>query len=152
MTSGAVKGAVRDVVTKWLPRLHLEHWSVGYEWDVEGVNVCSIKTDTPYERFILRFEETFPLSKNKETVVSIRLLGMDIERIVVHELCHPITNHLYHPAIHSVRELQAGKLATDITESVLDDADEKVTEWFAKCLWEAWERTPWNIAVLWDDA
>lgn len=154
----AVKADVLAAVAKWRPRLRLMDWSIAYEWDDPGTYASQCFTQERYRRAKLHFAPDFP-SLNKGDVPSGWLT---LEKLVVHELCHIVVTHLHDAALAVVQTSaprrrrpagvlglwqgggEFGKAAQEQAFDRLAHANEFTTEWVARMVWEAWERTEWD--------
>ena len=136
MTSEAMKAEVLAAVAKWRPRLRLLDWSIAYEWDAHLPDHASMQCvpQQDYRRILLKVRSTHDGAPEWQT----------LEKEVLHELCHCLTSELSDGIDDLMRHAKVGQIAYDLAESVTSKADERLTEWLARLLWEAYEHSDWD--------
>lgn len=136
----ATKAEIVEAVTRWRPRLRLMDWSISYEWDAklddDAAMMC--RTFQRYRRVTLRVSAE---TKNEDG-------WQTIEKQVLHELCHCLTAENIDLAQSAVNALKPGVIAYDLAEDVLEKANERLTEWIARIVWEAYEGRAWDAEYL----
>ena len=139
MLSEATKVEIQGYVAKWRPRLRLMDWSIAYEWDAHLPDHAAMQCipQPDYRRLLLKVRSTHDGSPEWQTP----------EKEVLHELCHCLTSELSDLIDDLMRHAKAGQIAFDLAESVTEKADERLTEWLARVVWEAYENTAWDKEV-----
>lgn len=137
--SEAIKSEVLAAVEKWRPRLRLMDWSISYKWGAvfDDHNAAMSSDVQPrYRRLCLRVKDDTE-DDHWQTV----------EKQVVHELCHAITEEPIDIAQDLMNAFQVGKLTFSAMDTAMRAANERATEWIARLLWEAHEGTAWDAEL-----
>lgn len=131
----ATKAEVLAAVAKWRPRLRLNDWAVAFTWDAEVDDGKAMQTEvkTQYRRLTLLVSGD-TTNDGWQTV----------EKQVLHELCHAITEEPNDIAVDLMNALDVGKLTFAALDTALRAASERATEWVASVMWAAYEGTPWD--------
>ena len=133
------KHEIMEAVGKWRPRLRLMDWSIAYRWDaqIDDDSAMECETQQKYRRIQLKVS-----SETKDNY------WQTVEKQVLHELCHCLTAEGIDLAEDMVSKVGPGRLAYEVAQVVLEKANERLVEWIARTVWEAYEPTKWDEELV----
>lgn len=135
MLSDKAKAEIQGYVGKWRPRLRLLDWSIAYEWDAELDKNSAMSCDVQpqYRRFCLKLSAD---TKDDHWAT--------VEKQVLHELCHAVTEEPMEMLTRLMNRLQLGRSVFEALDTSVRFTNERATEWLARVVWEAYEKVPWD--------